>query len=280
MAPDRRTTLARPDLAAASLRGHVVADRFAEPELFEIAEAVVPMRVRPDYAAPRDTEALYGERVAVLDTRDGWAFAQLETDGYVGYVSAVSLRQAGPAATHRVAALRTFLFEQADFKGPVRLALSYGGRLAVTGFEGPYAVVEDGFVWAGHLESLDSPASDVVAEAGRFLGAPYLWGGRSSLGLDCSGLMQISHDAAGERLPRDSDMQAACGTPVETDEALSGLARGDMVFWKGHVGVMEDAAMLLHATAFSMSVMREPLRTARDRIRAGGHGEITGARRL
>lgn len=275
---DRRTTPARPDLAAASLRGQVEAARFVDGVKRAVVAPTVPLRPEPRPDRGIDTELLRGETVMVYDQDpEGWSWVQAEADGYVGYLPSEAL---GPAetATHRVAALRTFVFPGPNIKLPAGPALPFGARLAVRAREGAFAAIEWGWVWAGHLEPADARDHDPVAVAERFLGVPYLWGGRSSLGLDCSGLVQTALRAGGHACPRDTDMQErALGQPVDPEGPLR---RGDLVFWRGHVGLMQDGAALLHATGHTMTVISEPLAEARARIGTATNGDVTGVRRL
>ncbi|MFG1301974.1 C40 family peptidase [Xanthobacter sp. V3C-3] len=266
---DPRLTPARPDLAAESLRGQVEAARFVAGTQRRVAVPVAPLRRRPAGDAPLDTEALFGEQVRVFeDDPEGWSWVQLAGDRYVGYMPTDALVPPGPAPTHRVRALRTFVFPGPDIKLPPREALVLGSAVVVRELTGAFAVTPDGFVPAVHLAEAGERATDFVAEAGRFLGVPYLWGGRSSLGLDCSGLVQTALAATGVAAPRDSDMQeAGLGTPVPLDAPLR---RGDLLFWPGHVAIAEDADTILHANAFHMAVAREPRAGAIARIAAAG----------
>ena len=278
---DPRLTPARADIAAKHLEGKVEAARFVEGEPREVVEPQAPLRRAPSPEAPLDTEALKGERVTVYETTDeGWAWGQLESDGYVGWLPAGALRSPGPAPTHRVVALRTLAFPGPSIKLPPLEALPLGCRLAVARIETPFALTASGgFIPARHVAPLDTSESDFVAVAERFVGAPYLWGGKTSLGLDCSGLVQVALAACGIRCPRDSDMQEkALGQPVATAD-LSDLRRGDLLFWKGHVAIVRDRATLLHANAFHMAVAAESLSEAIARIRAAG-SEPTSVRRL
>ncbi|MDX7953091.1 NlpC/P60 family protein [Lichenihabitans sp. Uapishka_5] len=274
---DRRLTPARPDRAAAFLRGQVEAATFVEGEVRSIAAAAVPLRRAPRLDCALDTEAVRGEAVTVYDTdAEGWAWVQLAGDGYCGYLPAEAL---GPseAPTHRVAALRTLVFPGPDLKLPIIGALTLGAKVGVGETVGTYARIREGFVPAGHLRPLDDVELEAVAVAERFLGVPYLWGGKTSLGLDCSALVQVAHAAAGRAVPRDSDMQEQqVGAPLPDGTALR---RGDLVFWRGHVGLMRDTDTLLHANAHAMAVTSEPLAEARRRILAATGADVTAIRR-
>ena len=248
--------------------------------VYEVTDPVAPVRHAPSPDAPLDTEALKGERVTVYETTDeGWAWGQLDADGYVGFLPAAALRDPGAPPTHKVAVLRTLVFPGPSIKLPPTEGLSLGCRLVVARSDPPFAITDSGgYVPARHLVPLDSNESDFVAVAERFLGAPYLWGGKSSLGLDCSGLVQLALNACGIPCPRDSDMQEhALGTLIASD--FSALRRGDLLFWKGHVGIARDQTTLIHSNAFHMSVVAEPISQAIGRIRADG-SEPTGVRRL
>jgi len=245
---------------------------------------VLAFRREPRPDCPIDTEALFGEAITVYEeTMEGWAWGQLETDGYVGWFSSDGI---GPfhETTHKVSALRTFRYPGPELKAPPLGMLSLGARVAVTGHAVTrgleYALLADGStVVARHLVPLGRSADDWVSVAEALLGTPYLWGGRSSLGLDCSALVQLAASFGGHSLPRDSDLQerqAGDALPLET----RGLRRGDLLFWRGHVGVLSAPDLLLHANGFTMTVAHEALDAAVARIGATEFGALTAIRRL
>jgi cell wall-associated NlpC family hydrolase len=280
---DPRITPARRDLAAKHLAGVVDAQRFVEGKPYEIGAAQAPVRRAPSPEAPLETEALKGERITIYDiSDDGWAWGQLAGDGYVGFVPASALSAPGPAATHKVTALRTFVFPGPSIKLPPTETLSFGCQLAIARMDDQFATTASGgYVSALHLAPIQAMETDFVAVAERFVGIPYLWGGKTSLGLDCSGLVQIALAACGIVCPRDTDMQErALGSALAPPHELEQLRRGDLVFWKGHVAIVRDGATLVHANASRhMAVAFEPTAPGLARIRAAT-GEITSVRRL
>jgi len=279
---DPRVTPARADLAAKELEGKAAAARYVAGEVYEVIEPQAPLRGEPSHDAPLLTEALKGERVTIYEKNDeGWAWGQLAADGYVGWLSANALTPPGAPPTHKVAALRTLVFPGPSIKLAPLEALPLGARVAVARREERMAVTQSGgYLPEVHLAPIDVYEADFVAVAERFLGVPYLWGGKTVLGLDCSGLVQIALAACGISCPRDSDMQEeALGSPVAAAADLSDLQHGDLVFWTGHVAIVRDRANFLHANAFHMAVAIEPIGDAIARIRGAG-GEITSVRRI
>ncbi|ABC89041.1 putative endopeptidase-related protein [Rhizobium etli CFN 42] len=266
---DRRLHAYRPDLAEAGLEGKVEASRFVEGAAARVALPVAALRPEPDLARGIDTELLLGEDVTVFDRADGWCWVKAASDGYVGYLKAEALSQAGPAPTHIVTVQRTFLYPEPELRKPHRAILSMGSRVHVAGEAevrgNHYVVLTDGTaIFARHVQPIGAlDGADYVGIAARFLETPYLWGGRSGLGIDCSGLIQLAMLMVGRPAPRDTDMQAAgLGEPIDRSE----IRRGDLVFWKGHVAIFEDPQTILHANGHSMTVARENFDAAVERI--------------
>lgn len=270
---DKRLTPARPDLAATHLKGVVDAPRYAEGEKFSVRVGRASLRVRPGDDAAQDSELLFGEQVTLYEDKDGWAWLQAKNDLYVGYVRTAFLGGT-VAGTLRVSALMAPVFPAADLKTPVRDMLPMNAVVPVLGRDGDYVNIGTGFVHQRHLAP--EAEKDFVAIAERFLGAPYVWGGKTVAGLDCSGLIQTALQAVGQAAPRDTDMmEKALGGAM----AFSDARRGDLIFWKGHMGVMLDEVRLLHANAFHMAVAVEPLAEAVARIEKSA-GPMTSVKRL
>lgn len=266
---DPRLNAYRTDLADISLKGKVPAERFVAPVRARISVPVAPLRKTPDHGAGVDTEALFGDSVKVFEREHGWAWVQTEFDGYTGYVDETGMATATENPTHVVSVPRTFVYPHADLKSPHLMTLSMGSELAVAGVEEVrrtrYAMLANGgHVIARHLRPIEDRNDDYVAVAELFAGTPYLWGGTSAAGLDCSGLVHLAMRMCGRMVLRDTDMQAA--TIGREFDPADGLFRGDLVFWKGHVAIMRDDKTIIHANGHMMLTSSEPLDEAIDRI--------------
>lgn len=274
----------RSDLADIRLKGEVEAARFVVGEPARIAVPVANLRRNPDGKAGLDTQLLLGDDVTVFEMREGWAWIQAARDGYVGYVNVGSLSNRGAAPTHVVTAPRSFVYPGPDLRFANVEALSMGCGVTVIGEAETrntrYALLSSGEAMiAGHVKPIAEFAADYVAIAETFLHTPYLWGGTSGFGIDCSGVVQLAMRMCGISVLRDADMQeATVGEPLDPGADFKDLRRGDLVFWKGHVAIMTDAENMIHANGHTMLVSRERLDDAVTRI-GYLYGQPTGFRR-
>lgn len=276
-APDRRLTLVRDGMADVRLQGLVAAERFATAIPMQVATPTASLRKLASPEAEQENQLLFGERFDVLFEDGDFALGQARRDGYVGYVPTAGLTLPGAPPTHRVAAIRTYAFTQPDIKSAIAGLYSLNALVTVEAREGRFVKAAGaGWIIEAHLGPIGRGETDPVAVAQRFLGAPYQWGGRESLGLDCSALVQLSLAACNRACPRDTDLQR--GFFAEVAEA--DRRRGDLVFWKGHVAMLLDADTILHANAHHMAVAIEPLAEAIARIEVAGVGAPLGYRRV
>jgi len=274
---DPRVTPLRDGIAARGLEGVLAAEVYLDPKPLRCAVPAAAVRRAPDAAAEQMDQLLFGEVFEAVEEEGGFLWGQARRDGYVGFVEAAALAPAGPEPTHRVSALRTYAFAGPSIKTKASGPFSLNALVSVEAVEGRLArVAGAGWMAVEHLSPIGDFARDPAAVAERYLGAPYLWGGRESLGLDCSGLVQQALFACGRACPRDADMQQALGRPIKRQA----FVRGDLVFWKGHVAIGLDARRIVHANAHHMAVAIEPLDEAVERIKAAGSGEPTAFRRL
>jgi len=270
-----RLTASNGRVALDTLKGRVQADRFDAGEMKSVVSPVADLRRAPKGGL--DSQLLYGQDFLVLEQQDGYAFGQAQDDGYCGYVRGDQLAE-GASPSHWVCAFASHVYFEPNLKSGARHWLPFGAKLAVTGSKDGFLAVPGGFVPVQHLSPLPASVPDFVTVIESFLGVPYLWGGNSPLGVDCSGIVQLALRAAGRACPRDTDMQQSrLGRILATDASRQ---RGDLVFWDGHVGVLVDKQTLIHANAHHMAVATEPFAIATARIAENGGGQITSIKRL
>lgn len=275
---DPRTTPLRDGIASSALEGLVKAEVYLDPKVRVCARPATGVLRGPDAASEQMDQLLFGEAFDVIEEEGAFLWGQARRDGYVGYVAAAAM-SAGPQTlpTHRIGAIRTYAFAEPSIKSRALGPYSLNALMRVEAVEGRLSrVAGAGWVASEHLIPIGVFEADWAAVAERYLGAPYLWGGRESLGLDCSGLVQAALNACGLACPRDADMQAALGRPIRREA----FARGDLVFWPGHVAIGLDETRIIHANGFHMAVAIEPLETAIARIEKAGVGKPTGFRRI
>ena len=278
---DPRLTPARADLAASHLKGKVEAERFVGGREGVVVLNRAPLRAGPDTGARLLTEVLYGEHFTIYELKKGWVWGQAPLDGYVGYLPASAISPRADDATHRVSVPLTHVYPEPDIKAPPVMSLPMTARLTIPLGEAENGLVEAvgvGWIWTRHMAPIDRPVENYVNTALGFMGAPYLWGGKTIAGIDCSGLVQLALAMMNVSIPRDSDMQAAAiGTEVEDQKELQ---RGDFVFFPRHVGIMLDAKRLLHANATHMMVTAEPLADVAAKIAEKHDPPISDVRRI
>ena len=264
---DNRLHAYRPDLADIKLRGRIDAKRFVEGVAMDVVVPVTAIHREASSKAMQTTQALFGERLSAFEIEDGWVWCQLERDGYVGYVAKASVSNDLTNPTHRVSVPSTFLYTVPDIKSQATINLPMNAKLQIVASDEKFSKLSNGkYVFTKHVKPLNEFEPDFVSIAEKFLDAPYYWGGKTAQGLDCSGLVQTSLEVCGVSSPRDTDMQETqLGQNLLIND-FDGLRRGDLVFWKGHVGIMVDQKTLLHANGHHMMTVKEPLAEAVARI--------------
>lgn len=272
---DRRTTPANKRVAAKHLQGVVDAPSFVEGRDCKVGQPLVDLLRAPN--GPRDRQLVLGQKLVVYEEFEGWAFVQSVADGYVGYVPSNAVVEQAEESTHRVSTIAGHAYTEPDIKSREAHALYFGSSVCITSHQPKFYETSDGhFIPKPHLRPIDKFFRDPVTVAQMFFGVPYLWGGNSAAGIDCSGLVQAGLLACGLECPGDSDMQA--NSVGELTDAPT--VRGDLLFWDGHVAIAVDETTLIHANAHHMAVTYEPIDNAIRRIEAQGDGPVTARRRL
>ena len=273
---DPRTTPLRDGIASRALEGVVSAEVYLDPKVRVCAAPAAGVHRAPDAASEQMDQLLFGETFEVIEEEGAFLWGQARRDGYVGFVAASALAAPGPEPTHRVCAIRTYAFAGPSIKTQAFGPYSLNCLVAVESVENRLAKVAGaGWMAVEHLSPIGIFETDMAAVAERFVGAPYLWGGRESLGVDCSGLSQAALFACGKACPRDADQQAEMGRAIDRQD----FARGDLVFWRGHMAIGVDETRIVHANGHHMAVAIEPLDEAIARIDAAGVGQPTAFRR-
>lgn len=278
---DKRITPLQNGLTDQAFDGLVRARSYVPGQILSCYDAKAPLLSEPQFGGEQVDQLLMGERFKVIERKHDFYWGQALRDGYVGYVPVRAFRDGWYLPSHYVSTLRTYVFAAPQVKSSILCALSLNSLVSVTTEEAGFVYINEmGWVYKSHLSGFDQFADDYVSVAESYINAPYQWGGRESIGLDCSGLLQQALYAAGFGCPRDSDMQAKLGVSLEVGDDLQGLKRGDLVFWKGHVAIMTDGEHIIHANAFHMKVAIEPLSEAIKRIEKNTGNGVSGFRRL
>ncbi len=260
---DKRIHAYRDDIANIALKEDVMAENYVAGEQYQTASGIAPLFKMPDHSTPLASQLLYGEYFNVFEIKNGWAWGQSLKDNYVGYCPINNLTPDLHSITHHVSALSTHIYPEPDLKShPMDLVHLMSGVSVIDEKQtnGFIPLADGNWIFATHIAK--DFGNDPVSEALKYLYTPYLWGGRSNAGIDCSGLIQLAFASVGISVPRDSDMQEEqFGDPLDDDQELM---HGDIAFFPGHVGFMLDDMHLLHANAHHMRVSIDPLREVID----------------
>ncbi|WP_282609816.1 C40 family peptidase [Pelagibius sp. Alg239-R121] len=280
---DPRVNCYREDLAASYLEGKIAGRRFVSGRQAQVVRCGAALRRAPSADSPQDSQLLAGETVQIYDEADGYAWVQSEIDGYVGYVERTALTTSVTEITHCLSVVRSFVYPEPNIKTPPMTQLSMAALVEVTDrYQGFSLISIGGWIYSDHLMQIDSHVPDFVTTALRFLEMPYLWGGKGSLGIDCSGLVQVSLMRSGLACPRDTYMQAkTVGMEIPGEDGNFSMRRGDLIYWPGHVAIVLDQETVVHASGHHMFVTIEPWKDIDERVRreTGGKG-IEVLRRL
>ena len=276
---DPREFAFRPTIAASYLQGIVAADQFSDGVVCSVTDSVLPLKNKPNDQAELVSEMLFGEKFIVYERQEAWAWGQSQTDGYVGFVKINGLSDQPASPTHEVKELKTFVYQRPDIKSPVIKGLSMGSRVSLKEKgENFICLKEGGWIVEKHVVELNVKEASFIAVAKKYIGTPYLWGGRSSNGLDCSALVQLSLSRVGILMPRDTDQQEKAVGCFFGKNAKD-IKRGDLLYTQGHVAIASANDLILHATAYHMQVVEEPLKAFLSRLDETNH-QLRSIKRL
>ena len=264
---DARVNAVRPDLVDIALAGTVIAPRFAAGVAMSCGPSVAMLHAAPGDDAMATSALLPGENFIVFDLAHGWAWGQCVHDAYVGWVRATALCPA-VTTTHRVTVATTVVFTAPDIKAGVAATLPLNARITVSEDDasGDFVTALGGYIHRRHISPLATTSNDPARLALGFVGSPYVWGGRTRDGIDCSGLIQAVLIASGIKCPRDSDQQANAFPAIGNGDRR----RGDLIVFPGHIGILADAETMIHANAYWMATVVEPLADAAKRLTPTG----------
>ena len=260
---DTRITPIRRDLASTAYKAIVKRKKYVTAKLATVKSAFTPLY--SNKGSKLSTQLLYGEECDVFETKNGWSWIQSRRDNYVGYTPTINLTRKIYKPNSKVISLRTVIYTKPDIKSVTKGYLSFNSLVEVIKIKGKYSLIKNlGWCPSLDLVKIKSSKFNHIDLSKQYLDTPYLWGGRDSMGIDCSGLIQNLHQINNRPFPRDTDMQEIFVTNEVKYE--KDLKAGDLVFWKGHVAMMIDNSNIIHANAFHMKTAIEPLSTAKKRI--------------